>query len=253
MELNDIRNRNFLYEGQVLALAKAARAAPRSKRKFRWKSSRPRRLPEPAADRRAAAAAPSAKPRRSVRRWSGTQAADEPPGRLLGRHRRQGDRAGGRNSRSLRRMARRARERPAPPEQDVVCDAGRCRPQGETVVREGHARPVRTRRRNITASCRKLLHAVPHQGHDHARRTAGESIWVIAQQRYNIPIWLLRQYNPDLDLGDIRPGTKLVIPLVEPPRPRPRTALHEARLVALAVLVVQRLRTAQLYDGPRRT
>jgi membrane-bound lytic murein transglycosylase D len=44
---------------------------------------------------------------------------------------------------------------------------------------------------------------------------SGESIWVLAQQRYNIPIWLLRQYNPDLDLGAIMPGTKLVIPLVE--------------------------------------
>jgi membrane-bound lytic murein transglycosylase D len=48
---------------------------------------------------------------------------------------------------------------------------------------------------------------------------SGESIWVLAQQRYNIPIWLLRQYNPDLDLGDIRPGTKLVIPIVEPTAP----------------------------------
>ena len=45
---------------------------------------------------------------------------------------------------------------------------------------------------------------------------SGESIWVLAQQRYNIPIWLLRQYNPDLDLGSVRPGTMLVIPLVEP-------------------------------------
>jgi membrane-bound lytic murein transglycosylase D len=43
---------------------------------------------------------------------------------------------------------------------------------------------------------------------------AGESIWVLAQQRYNIPIWLLRQYNPDLDLGSVKPGTKLVIPTV---------------------------------------
>lgn len=43
----------------------------------------------------------------------------------------------------------------------------------------------------------------------------GESVWVLAQQRYNIPIWLLRQYNPDLDLGSVRPGTKLVIPMVE--------------------------------------
>ena len=34
----------------------------------------------------------------------------------------------------------------------------------------------------------------------------GESVWVLAQQRYNIPIWLLRQYNPDLDLGSLQPG-----------------------------------------------
>lgn len=44
----------------------------------------------------------------------------------------------------------------------------------------------------------------------------GESVWVLAQQRYGIPIWLLRQYNPDLDLGAVRPGTTLVIPRVEP-------------------------------------
>ena len=51
----------------------------------------------------------------------------------------------------------------------------------------------------------------------------GESVWVLAQQRYNVPIWLLRQYNPDIDLGSLRPGAKLIIPTltanapVEPP------------------------------------
>ncbi len=44
---------------------------------------------------------------------------------------------------------------------------------------------------------------------------AGESMWVLAQRRFNVPIWLLRQYNPDVDLGDVRPGTKLVIPHLE--------------------------------------
>jgi len=42
----------------------------------------------------------------------------------------------------------------------------------------------------------------------------GESVWVLAQQRYNIPIWLLSQYNPDIDLGALKPGAKLVIPTV---------------------------------------
>lgn len=43
----------------------------------------------------------------------------------------------------------------------------------------------------------------------------GESIWQLAERRYNVPIWLLRQYNPDVDLGDVRPGTKLIIPRVD--------------------------------------
>lgn len=44
---------------------------------------------------------------------------------------------------------------------------------------------------------------------------AGESIWVLAQRKYNVPIWLLRQYNPDVDLAAVRPGVKLTIPRVE--------------------------------------
>jgi len=45
---------------------------------------------------------------------------------------------------------------------------------------------------------------------------SGESVWVIAQRRYNLPIWLLRQYNPDVDFAAMRPGTRLVIPQVAP-------------------------------------
>lgn len=44
----------------------------------------------------------------------------------------------------------------------------------------------------------------------------GESVWVLSQQRYGVPIWLLRQYNPDLDLGSVRPGARLIVPVVEP-------------------------------------
>jgi membrane-bound lytic murein transglycosylase D len=44
----------------------------------------------------------------------------------------------------------------------------------------------------------------------------GESIWLLVQQRYSIPIWLLRQYNPDLDMGAVKPGVKLIVPTVEP-------------------------------------
>jgi membrane-bound lytic murein transglycosylase D len=42
----------------------------------------------------------------------------------------------------------------------------------------------------------------------------GDSIWELTQQRYRIPLWLLLQYNPDLDLNRLRPGTKIRIPKV---------------------------------------
>lgn len=43
----------------------------------------------------------------------------------------------------------------------------------------------------------------------------GESLWTIAQKYQNVPIWLLRQYNPDVDFGDVRPRTELVLPRIE--------------------------------------
>ncbi len=43
----------------------------------------------------------------------------------------------------------------------------------------------------------------------------GESIWLLSQKAYNVPVWLLRQYNPEVDLNDVRPGVKLVIPRVK--------------------------------------
>lgn len=41
---------------------------------------------------------------------------------------------------------------------------------------------------------------------------AGESVWVLAAQKYKVPVWLLRQYNPRLDLDQVRPGTRVVFP-----------------------------------------
>ena len=43
----------------------------------------------------------------------------------------------------------------------------------------------------------------------------GDSIWKLAQQDYQVPLWLLLQYNPDLNLSQIKSGDTLVIPLVE--------------------------------------
>jgi membrane-bound lytic murein transglycosylase D len=43
----------------------------------------------------------------------------------------------------------------------------------------------------------------------------GESLWIIAQQHSELPIWLVAEYNPDVDFGDVRPGTTIALPRVE--------------------------------------
>jgi membrane-bound lytic murein transglycosylase D len=47
-----------------------------------------------------------------------------------------------------------------------------------------------------------------------ARR--GDSMWTITQRFAELPVWLIQQYNPDLDLADLHPGTQIVMPRVEP-------------------------------------
>jgi membrane-bound lytic murein transglycosylase D len=46
-----------------------------------------------------------------------------------------------------------------------------------------------------------------------ARR--GDSLWSITQKSLKVPVWLLQQYNPDLDFGNMRPGTQISLPKVE--------------------------------------
>jgi membrane-bound lytic murein transglycosylase D len=41
---------------------------------------------------------------------------------------------------------------------------------------------------------------------------SGESLWILAARRYNVPVWLLRQYNPDLDLDRIQAGVVVKFP-----------------------------------------
>ncbi len=43
---------------------------------------------------------------------------------------------------------------------------------------------------------------------------AGESIWILALRKYNVPIWLFRQYNPGVDMHKVRPGTRVQIPVL---------------------------------------
>ncbi len=43
----------------------------------------------------------------------------------------------------------------------------------------------------------------------------GESIWVLSLRKYDVPIWLFRQYNPGLDPHRVRPGVKVQFPVLQ--------------------------------------
>jgi membrane-bound lytic murein transglycosylase D len=43
----------------------------------------------------------------------------------------------------------------------------------------------------------------------------GDSLWSIAQKYAGVPVWLLQQYNPDMELGELRAGLQLVVPRIE--------------------------------------
>jgi membrane-bound lytic murein transglycosylase D len=214
LELNSIRNRNFLYEGQVLALAASARSAPPVESTVPVDSvvtpppaSVAETSPEPVSEREAEEispalvtnlqGAPSADPSdysvrdKSVR----VQAAetighyadwlDIPPSRL----------------RKLNRMTA------ASP---VVIGRKLKLDFAKVTVDEFEAKRIEYHRQ-----LQEVFFTQYHiSGKVEHKVRPGESVWVLAQQRYNVPIWLLRQYNPDLDMGGVKAGSKLIIPTV---------------------------------------
>jgi membrane-bound lytic murein transglycosylase D len=218
MELNDIRNRNFVYEGQVLALAASARAAPPVEAEVPVEVVAPpppaepvavAEAAEPESEREAEETGPALVP--------GTQAAASADpsdysvhdddtvvvqaAETLGHYAEWLDiRAS-----QLRKVNRMSFATPVIVGRKIKLEFSRVtRDQFEATRAEYHRQLqeaffTQFRIKDTT------MHVI----------RAGESVWVLAQQRYNIPIWLLRQYNPDLDLGSIKPGTKLVIPIVE--------------------------------------
>jgi membrane-bound lytic murein transglycosylase D len=44
---------------------------------------------------------------------------------------------------------------------------------------------------------------------------AGDSPWTLTQRGAHLPLWLLQQYNPDVDLATLHPGVQLAMPRVE--------------------------------------
>ncbi len=58
----------------------------------------------------------------------------------------------------------------------------------------------------------------------------GDSLWLLSVRKYEVPVWLLRQYNPDLDIDRVRPGTSVIFPMVSmrPGVPDPATESLDA-------------------------
>ena len=42
----------------------------------------------------------------------------------------------------------------------------------------------------------------------------GDSLWVIANREKDAPLWLIRQYNPDVDFSRLQPGDKITLPVI---------------------------------------
>ena len=42
----------------------------------------------------------------------------------------------------------------------------------------------------------------------------GESVWILALRKYDVPVWLFRQYNPELDLHNVQRGARLNFPIL---------------------------------------
>ncbi len=58
---------------------------------------------------------------------------------------------------------------------------------------------------------------------------AGDNLWMLAIQQYQIPMWLLRQYNPDIDVDTVLPIDSLIfIPVVAALPDRPGCVTGEA-------------------------
>jgi membrane-bound lytic murein transglycosylase D len=44
----------------------------------------------------------------------------------------------------------------------------------------------------------------------------GESLWMIAQHNGDLPLWLISEYNPEVDFSDVWPGTSITLPKIAP-------------------------------------
>lgn len=219
MELNSIRDRHFIYEGQVLALTSAARAEPPVEATVPVDSAATlaattaaaeAEFAEPQSQGEADAIGPTLVP--GVHTAASADPTDysvhEGSFILVQAAETLGHYADWLNvpASALRRLNRMSAATPVVIGRKLKLDFSRVSPEQFELKRQAYHRSLQE----------AFFAQYRIRGNDKHVIRSGESVWVLAQQRYNIPIWLLRQYNPDLNIGSLRPGTELIIPLVEP-------------------------------------
>ena len=219
MELNNLRNRNYVYEGQILALNASARAAAPVEAKVTVDNVVPATAPEnvrvaeaaePESEREAEELGPTLVPGAESAMSADPSDYSVHAGNMvlvqaaetLGHY---AEWLGVRAS-QLRQLNRMTYATPVIVGRKVKLDFSKITPEQFEAKRAVYHRQLQE----------TFFTQFRISGNETHVIKPGESIWVLAQQRYNIPIWLLRQYNPDLDMGSVKPGTKLVIPTVEP-------------------------------------
>lgn len=52
------------------------------------------------------------------------------------------------------------------------------------------------------------------EGETEVEIQTGDSLWQLAQQEYQVPLWLLKKYNPNIEIEKLSVGSKVVFPLV---------------------------------------
>ncbi len=58
------------------------------------------------------------------------------------------------------------------------------------------------------------------QGESAYKVRRGDNVWIICNRRFEMPSWLLKKYNPDKNLTNLRAGQELSVPIVEAKYPQ---------------------------------
>ena len=219
--LNNLPSRHLIYPGQVLQLPDlegAARTSPRGLvRSAQAAAARPpggaESAPKPPVPKRAPGSEPAAAKRASPEARPPALGPDSPFRRVRGNRilvdadETLGDYAEwlGLSPQQLRRLNGLNRGRPLHIGQTIELDFSRVSPDRFLQRRLEYHKGIEE---DFFGSFR-ITGTVEH------RIERGENLWALSHRVYEVPTWLIRRYNPDVDLRRLVPGTRLRIPLAE--------------------------------------